>query len=377
VLQPDSAAPFRGLQSLEHELDEFSKAVADIEARIILVMTPADKGCFATQCIISRFYRYFGKKRALRILPDGDLVFFLQQTHPEIELYDADNHHPSDAGGSVYALILYKELFGESQSELVLEGSEQSLKVSKAVADEYDAFQSALLQRPEFCVDSGDYFTDLAALWSECGQLDEALRLARRRLYYAERLFPSHDNSAYAIALKSLADVQFRCPDDSVKAEARSNYHSAREIFSRLPQPDFYHTAEIDSILRREQHRTDMKRLACLLLETDLKKTVLTGRSREIVTALKEEQLARAAEFSDEQPRSEEVEISRRKLQKLLLQTGEAEVTKLIPSLNHELESQQLKLVFDPNARQIWVARNTGSDYQLQFSACTFARDAN
>lgn len=58
-------------------------------------------------------YSSAAAKHGCEIAPVGLYFRQISTKHPEIELYDKDKSHPSEAGSSLAALVLYKRIFSE------------------------------------------------------------------------------------------------------------------------------------------------------------------------------------------------------------------------------------------------------------------------
>jgi hypothetical protein len=369
LLQPDSLAAFRGTDSLSKALSDFEAAIARESAHPIIVMTFADKGFFADQCTISQTYRYVGQNHRLKVMPVGDLYFYMQERHPEINLYADDGHHPSEAGGWVYATVVYLELFSKTGTKKVSDHASTKLELARLVEREYDLWQKIKDSRPEFSEASPDFSTDLSALWAQNGRVSDAERLSRRRLLYICRMFPAHDTSAYAYALKCLADTEYQSNGQAKKQEARRNYELARQVYLHLKEPDTEKISAIDSALMLEPNRIEMKRVENLLTEPPSDNIAKNGAAYlEIERAIRAEQKAEASEFGDKAiTRSEAVEQARHKVREMLVRIPSTNRNDLIASLNRDLKHDNIKVVFDKITGNLWVARYAGGKYEIQF----------
>lgn len=87
--------------------------------------------------IIADGYQYLSDSLQLPIVPVGRVWKEVRQNYPEIELYDADNAHPSKNGSYLSASTFYAAIFKESPAGAYTStiGSEAAAKIQKTAGD--------------------------------------------------------------------------------------------------------------------------------------------------------------------------------------------------------------------------------------------------
>ena len=79
-------------------------------AEPLYYLTWADKNNARDQVMISAAYTKLGAEQRVDIVPAGDIWSELSNGHPEINLYDPDNHHAGELGAMLTALAFIRAL---------------------------------------------------------------------------------------------------------------------------------------------------------------------------------------------------------------------------------------------------------------------------
>ncbi len=269
ILQEQSGAAF-SQRSLKTSFEKFAALIKPTGAKTLAVMTWADRGLFANQCIISQLYRRLGRELNIGIVPAGDLFFVVQEQDPAVSLYQTDEHHPDAAGAYLYALAVFAQLFGDQKPPFQV--NEQNLAqtgtvdqrhppVSSAVANQLCRAVSgwAELQksRPEFRDEAPNRNVDIAYDLSMRLHSPIAVEINRRRLDAIKRLFATTKGSAQeAFSLVRLAQSQLAVNTSSMKAESCANFENAADMYAELEGPKGKNVTAIKDYLRCIQSGT-------------------------------------------------------------------------------------------------------------------------
>lgn len=255
ILQEQSSSAFAGQTSLDGSFRSFLPLVSSTGAKVIIVMTWADRGCFSDQCLISQAYRRTGRQLNISVAPAGDLFFYVQQVNPGMLLYESDGHHPFLNGAYLYALTLYTQISSEKRLPAVdlqepkfLLNSNDARQLARYLSE----WQSISRIRPEYSEESKDGCTDIASYWTANGQPAKAEPIFQRRVDALRQLFTAKDASKQtARALVNLAEAQYKQQTPDKLSLALSNYASAEDSFKRLEGPDGHDVVEIERMPQR------------------------------------------------------------------------------------------------------------------------------
>jgi hypothetical protein len=95
-------------------VDEFDRDIRQVHARTVLYQTWSDRARPEVQKRLTDSYRTAASRVGAEVVPAGDAFAICLREQPSINLYDADNHHPSKEGTYLAACVFYKRLFGRS-----------------------------------------------------------------------------------------------------------------------------------------------------------------------------------------------------------------------------------------------------------------------
>jgi hypothetical protein len=251
ILQDQSSVPIEGQKSLARGFRQFLPLTAPTKAKIIAIMTWANRGYFSDQCIISQAYRRTARQLKIPLVPVGDIFFYIQENNPSLELYSHDGHHAGVNGAYLYALAVYEQLFparkllraDSRRADAPLDFS-VARKLGRCLSD----FRANARKLPEYSLESPDANTDIAYYWATSGRAARAEVIYRQRLDAIKKLFPVGDQTAYA--LKKLADCQKLEKTGAKISEAWKNYAAARDIYRRVEGAKSRNAAEITKIMK-------------------------------------------------------------------------------------------------------------------------------
>ena len=111
VLQEQSTLPLKNRQRMHEYVTLFDAEIRRSGARTVLYMTWARRHEFERQAELSEAYTSIGRKLGAVVAPVGLAWQRAMQSHPEIDLYDKDNSHPSTAGSYLAACVFFATLF--------------------------------------------------------------------------------------------------------------------------------------------------------------------------------------------------------------------------------------------------------------------------
>lgn len=117
VLQDQSTRPLRALKSMQQHICLYIKAVQASGAKAYLYMTWARKNLPESQEAIAIAYETLAAKSRAGIVPVGRLWEQARKLRSDLELYEADDNHPSMAGSYLSACAHLVSLFGVEPAE--------------------------------------------------------------------------------------------------------------------------------------------------------------------------------------------------------------------------------------------------------------------
>jgi hypothetical protein len=114
VLQEQSQRPYEDPEAMYKFVGEFDQEIRKINARTVLYQTWCDKNQPEVQNRLTESYKTAASRVGAEVVPAGDAFVICLREQPGINLYDADNHHPSKEGTYLAACVFYMRLFGRS-----------------------------------------------------------------------------------------------------------------------------------------------------------------------------------------------------------------------------------------------------------------------
>jgi hypothetical protein len=148
------------------------------------------------------------------VVPVGDVFFYVEETHPEIDLYEPDNHHPSKAGAYLYGLVLYSHLFGKTNLPAALADKTLDATVTAAVSqqlrDSLDDWYKSASAQPEYGLETPDSSVDVVQYLFQQNRLPEAEGILLRRLSAIDRLNGKAPNWQRGETEQALAAVLYK-----------------------------------------------------------------------------------------------------------------------------------------------------------------------
>ncbi len=118
VLQEQSLMPLGNPPLFLRYGKTFADAAAKAGSQVIFYETWARKVNPETQPELSHAYRQAAQQSGARLAPVGDAWALARNKHPQIELFDADGSHPSQAGAYLSACVFYAVLYHKSPAGL-------------------------------------------------------------------------------------------------------------------------------------------------------------------------------------------------------------------------------------------------------------------
>lgn len=105
IVQEGSQPAFRRQEEALESIRCIAKIVQEDGGKPFVVIIPADREQPEWQTELNTFFRATAKELALPVVPLGEVCAFCQKHHPELNLHDADKHHPNQAGALLYACL--------------------------------------------------------------------------------------------------------------------------------------------------------------------------------------------------------------------------------------------------------------------------------
>lgn len=134
ILQGATFEVFQDLRSLEEFAQKFDGAIKDAGAKTVLFETYADKLQVHKQKRVDEAYRLIGKQLNVPVVPVGQAYFYAAKKDEYLELYESDEHHPSQCGSFLISCVVYEYLFDKdphgmpSNFEFSLPGGSKKIK---------------------------------------------------------------------------------------------------------------------------------------------------------------------------------------------------------------------------------------------------------
>jgi len=114
VLQEQSQRPYKEPELMFKSVQDFDAAIRQAHARTVLYQTWCDRNSLGDQQLLTAGYKTAAGKVGAEVVPAGDAFAICLREQPNINLYDADNHHPSKEGTYLAACVFYAKLFGRT-----------------------------------------------------------------------------------------------------------------------------------------------------------------------------------------------------------------------------------------------------------------------
>ncbi|HEY9733850.1 MAG TPA: hypothetical protein V6C89_18210 [Drouetiella sp.] len=114
VLQEQSQTPVLDTERFLSAVSQFNDDIARARSKTVLYETWSDKGKPDEQSGLTNAYNRAASQTRALLIPAGEAFALCSRDHAEINLYDADGHHPSKEGTYLAACVFYAKLFGHS-----------------------------------------------------------------------------------------------------------------------------------------------------------------------------------------------------------------------------------------------------------------------
>ena len=112
VLQ-DAAHPFAGEQALLEGVEKIQSFIHQTTAKTMLYMTWAKQDTPQDQVMMSDAYQTVAKKTNSLLAPVGDCWKKSLELSPNLNLFDDDGKHASEAGSTLVATVIYDTLISD------------------------------------------------------------------------------------------------------------------------------------------------------------------------------------------------------------------------------------------------------------------------
>lgn len=237
ILQEFSGEAFKGPDAVEQGMKTLLPAVNSCGAKAICVMTFADKTNHFHQSVISQSYKDATSHLKVPHIPLGNMFFYLEETQPTIDLYDADHHHPGAQGTYLYMLALCKQIFGNEKFQKLKNFRTPGLdeKTCLAIYNCVENWEQIEKAHPELIADIPGNREDIAEYWLKHGKSKQAEELLLRRLKHIEAKSPQNKPSlSLGHTLLSLAKAQLEQNTHQKNALAHDNLVRAEQVFLKL-----------------------------------------------------------------------------------------------------------------------------------------------
>lgn len=235
-LQEFSGEAFKGSDAVEKGLNTVVPAVNNGSTKVFCVMTFADKTSYFHQSIISQSYKDASEELKVPYIPVGNMFFYVEETNPRINLYDADNHHPSAQGTYLYMLAVCKELLSKDKFQKLKSFTPQGMHsdIAQALFKCVDNWEQIEKSHPEFSANVPGSREDIADYWLSHGRAKQAEELLLRRLKDIDQKTPDAKTLSAGHTLMSLAKAQMELNTPEKNALAHDNLVRAEQIFLKL-----------------------------------------------------------------------------------------------------------------------------------------------
>lgn len=255
ILQGHSGATFEPKGYLLASIKQMLPLVEKSHAKPIDVMTYADKSYFNNQSVISQSYREAERQLKVPNISIGDMFFYIQETHPEIELYSPDFHHPGQNGTFIYCLAIFKKLYGDEKFARLADFAPNNIdpKLAKILYECVRDWDSIAISHPEYSAQLPDMRMDIAECWISENKYDEAEKLLTRRLKAIDAASANDlKNIPLGQTLLLLAQSQLAQDSPDKTKLAHDNLVRAEQIFLKVEGVNGDTVRRIKSVLNNQ-----------------------------------------------------------------------------------------------------------------------------
>lgn len=114
VLQEQSQTPVLNAEGFLSAVTQFNDDITRARSKTVLYETWSDKGKPDEQPGLTNAYARAASQTRALLIPAGQAYAICSREHSEINLFDADGHHPSKEGTYLVACVFYAKLFGRT-----------------------------------------------------------------------------------------------------------------------------------------------------------------------------------------------------------------------------------------------------------------------
>lgn len=251
ILQDGTQSAFGRPHESRYTHRRFVNLIRENGGKPLILMFPADKGQFYWQGILSQHFNSLGRELSAQVIPYGNVTFFSQLRHPELNLYDSDEHHPGEKGALLYAMLAAQSVGNFSATDLLSKANGSKGGLSEVFTPEKSAMvveMSKLLNEwerdgansPVYTEASDDGVSTIDQYWLRCKMFDKVIPLYKQESEAALKLFGASPRADLGNCYWRLADAVIKQQSDSshpvdraALASACGNLRKAVDIYKR------------------------------------------------------------------------------------------------------------------------------------------------
>ncbi len=268
ILQEGTQSAFGRPRESRYAHRRFVNLIRENGGKPLILMFPADRGQFYWQGILSQHFNSLGRELSAKVIPYGNVTFFGQLRHPELNLYDSDEHHPGEKGALLYAMLAAQSVGNFSAADLLSKTNDSKVGLSEVFTPEKAAMvaeMSRLLNEwerdgassPVYTEASDDGVSTIDEYWLRCKMFDKVIPLYKQESEAALKMFGASPRAALGTCYLRLADAVIKQQRDSSNpvdraalASACANLRKAVDIYKRCGNVDSNSVSDAEGYLK-------------------------------------------------------------------------------------------------------------------------------